>query len=127
MDSHPPAHRARRRSLAIYAIAVISAYAVPGTLSAFGSGWMIGLSMAIWTVLTGPGIGIALLAHPVLGSMAPDAYSLGLALVPLTLLPVYYHAHATTRKGRIVAGVVQAVVLAVGLVASFVLFATTTQ
>lgn len=127
MYNRPPAKRSRRRSLAIYAIAAIGAYVIPGTLSAFGSDRMIGLSMAIWAVLTGPGIGIALLAHPVLGPMAPDAYSSGLALVPLTLLPVYFYASAATRKGRVVAGVVQAVMLAVGLVASFVLFATTTQ
>ncbi|MCC7020468.1 MAG: hypothetical protein IT332_11970 [Ardenticatenales bacterium] len=116
VDSPPP-----RRSLAIYAIAVICAYAILGALSALGSGWMVDLYVVMWYVLGGPAVLFTLIVDPHYNSFGASLSTWGLAVIPLTLLPVYFIASATTRQGRIGAGALQALLFAVGLGVYYVL------
>lgn len=118
MNADPPTQPSRVRPIAIYIVAVLCAYLIPWLLSAIESGWTIGLATAIWYGMAGPGEFVALLA----GVASDRAVTWGFSFVPLTLMPVYVYARATTRRARVRAGALQATIILVGLIGPFLLW-----
>lgn len=129
MSNRPHEQRIRRDAALIYAVTVIACLGALAALADIAiliqAPTIAGEILIVWGIaLAGPGILLAgALFSPGYVSSVASYWTTVVLCVPVTLLPVYFIARAGSKRARLIAVACQGLMLALGWVAYFLIYA----